>query len=96
MPLPEPVRVMLGSLGRLIDTPTVVVLLLVGAVIMVAAGVQSNPTLQVLGGFVAVLVVVVALLVLFFVFIKRLNADIDSDRHDLRRELDEIVEDDEE
>ena len=87
---------MLGSLGRLIDTPTVVVLLLVGAVIVVATGVQSNPTLQVLGGFVAVLVVVVALLVLFFVFIKRLNEDIDSDRHDLRRQLDDLVEDDEE
>ncbi|AQL43429.1 hypothetical protein BV210_12325 [Halorientalis sp. IM1011] len=87
---------MLGSLARLIDTPTVVVLLLVGAVIVVATGVQSNPTLQVLGGFVAVLVVVVALLVLFFVFIKRLNEDIDSDRHDLRRQLDDLVEDDEE
>jgi membrane protein implicated in regulation of membrane protease activity len=80
----------------LIDTPTVVVLLLLGTVIMVAAGVQSNPTLQLLGGFVAVLVIVLALLVLFFVFIKRLNADIDSDRHDLRRELDDIVEDDDE
>ncbi|SEN12344.1 hypothetical protein SAMN05216388_1001418 [Halorientalis persicus] len=87
---------MLRSLGRLIDTPTVVVLLLLGTVIMVAAGVQSNPTLQLLGGFVAVLVIVLALLVLFFVFIKRLNADIDSDRHDLRRELDDIVEDDDE
>lgn len=96
MALPEPVRGMLGSLARLIDTPTVVVLLLVGAVIVVATGVQSNPTLQVLGGFVAVLVVVVALLVLFFVFIKRLNEDIDSDRHDLRRQLDDLVEDDEE
>jgi uncharacterized membrane protein len=96
MPLPARLGGMLRSLGRLIDTPTVVVLLLVGAVIVVAAGVQSNPTLQLLGGFVAVLVVVVALLVLFFVFIKRLNADIDSDRHDLRRELDEIVEDDDE
>ena len=96
MTLPEPLRGMLGSLGRLIDTPTVVVLLLVGAVIVVATGVQSNPTLQVLGGFVAVLVVVVALLVLFFVFIKRLNEDIDSDRHDLRRQLDDLVEDDEE
>ncbi len=96
MPLPEPVGTMLRSLGRLIDTPTVVVLLLLGTVIMVAAGVQSNPTLQLLGGFVAVLVIVLALLVLFFVFIKRLNADIDSDRHDLRRELDDIVEDDDE
>ena len=95
MPLPEPVGTMLRSLGRLIDTPTVVVLLLLGAVIMVAAGVQSNPTLQLLGGLLAVLVIVVALLVLFFVFIKRLNADIDSERHDLRRELDEIVDDDE-
>ncbi|MFB6082938.1 MAG: hypothetical protein ABEJ94_01680 [Halorientalis sp.] len=86
---------MLGSLGRLVEPPTVVVLLLSGTAIMIAAALQSDPGLQLLGGLVAVLVIAVALVVLFFVFVKRLNADIDSDRHELRRQLDDIVEDDE-
>ncbi|RXK51941.1 hypothetical protein [Halorientalis pallida] len=85
---------MLRSLSRLVTLPTVVVLLLVGVAIMILAAIQNSPTAQLLAGFVAVLAVAASLVLLFFVYLKRLNADIDSDRHELRRELDELVEDD--
>ena len=85
---------MLRSLSRFVGLPAVVVLLLVGVAIMILAAVQDSQAAQVLAGFVAVLVVAASLVMLFFVYLKRLNADIDSDRHELRRELDDLVEDD--
>ncbi|WP_299265991.1 hypothetical protein [Halorientalis sp.] len=85
---------MLRSLSRVVGLPAVVVLLLVGVAIMVLAATRDSPTAQLFAGLVAVLAVAASLGMLFFVYLKRLNADIDSDRHDLRRELDDIVEDD--
>ncbi|WP_424017820.1 hypothetical protein ACOZ4N_18420 [Halorientalis pallida] len=85
---------MLRSLSRLVGLPAVAVLLVAGVAIMILAAIQDSQAAQVFAGFVAVLVVAASLVMLFFVYLKRLNADIDSDRHELRRELDEIVEDD--
>ncbi len=85
---------MLRSLSRFVGLPAVVVLLLAGVATMILAAVQNSPTVQVLAGFVAVLIVAASIAMLFIVYLKRLNADIDSDRYELRRELDDIVEDD--
>ncbi|SDF03389.1 hypothetical protein [Halorientalis regularis] len=85
---------MLRSLSRLVGLPAVAVLLVAGIAIMILAAIQNSQTAQVFAGFVAVLVVAASLVMLFAVYLKRLNADIDSDRHELRRELDEMVEDD--
>lgn len=85
---------MLRSLSRFVGLPAVVVLLLAGVATMILAAVQNSPTVQILAGFVAVLIVAASIAMLFIVYLKRLNADIDSDRYELRRELDDIVEDD--
>jgi TRAP-type C4-dicarboxylate transport system permease small subunit len=94
MLLPGRVGDMLRSLSRLVGLPAVAVLLVAGIAIMILAAIQNSQTAQVFAGFVAVLVVAASLVMLFAVYLKRLNADIDSDRHELRRELDEMVEDD--
>ncbi|WP_336002154.1 hypothetical protein [Halorientalis halophila] len=86
---------MLRSIGRFVGTPAVVVTLFFGIGMVIVAATRDSQAVQLVAAFVAVLLVFVSLAMLFVVFIKRLNADIDSERHDLRRELDALVEDDE-
>jgi len=96
MPVLAQAAGMLRSLGRFVGMPTVVVLLLTGAAIMVLAATRDSQFAQVVAGFVAVLIVLGGIVVMFLVWLKEVNADIDSDRRELKAELDALVEDDEE
>jgi ABC-type transport system involved in cytochrome bd biosynthesis fused ATPase/permease subunit len=80
------------TLRSLVGMPTAVALLFVGAVILILSAVTGSVASTFLGGLLALVFFVAAFAVLFAVYIRRMNEDIDSDRHELRQELDEMVE----
>jgi len=81
------------TLRSFVGMPTVVALLFVGAVILIVSAATGGVAGTFLGGLLALVFFVLAFAVLFAVYIRRMNEDIDSDRHELRQELDEMVED---
>ena len=85
---------MLRSLGTLVDPTTVVVFVLAGTLSFVAAAAIPSPLATALGLGAGLLSVLGALAMAFLVWVKRVNADIDSDRHDIEREVDDLIEKD--
>jgi uncharacterized membrane protein YqjE len=83
---------MLGALKELVGLRTVVVLLLVGLAILVLAAFSGGPGGQVVAGLIAILVVILGLAMMFAIWIKRMNEDIDSSRHEIRQDLDAAME----
>lgn len=84
---------MVRSLTEDVGFPAVVALVLSGVAILIWATTLGGQFGQVVAGFVGVLVVLGGLVLTFFVWLKRMNADIGANRHDLERDLDEILED---
>lgn len=79
------------TLARFVDTPTVVALLFLSALLFVVAA-TAGPVGSVLAGGVGILAALGALVMVFLIYLKRVNAEIDDERHDLRRDLDEMLE----
>lgn len=82
----------LGSLSDLVGIPAVVATVLVGIVILLVAATSGGQFGRVVAGLIAVLVVIVGLFLMLATWIKRMNADIGSNRADLKRDMDEILE----
>lgn len=79
------------TLARFIETPTVVALLFLSALLFVVAA-TAGPVGSVLAGGAGILAALSALVVIFFIYLKRVNAEIDDERHDLQREMDAMLE----
>ena len=86
---------MLRSLSTLVSPPAVVVLVLAGTLSFVVAAASASPLVTVAGFGLGFLFVLAALAMVFLVWVKRVNSEIDSDRHDIQREMDEMLEDEE-
>lgn len=84
---------MLRSLGTLVSPPAVVVLVLAGTVSFVLAAATASPLMTFVGLGLGFLLALAALAMVFLVWLKRVNADIDSDRYDIQREIDEVLAD---
>ncbi|MFD1585771.1 hypothetical protein ACFR9U_02150 [Halorientalis brevis] len=82
---------MLGSFTEYVGFPSVVALVLGGIAILVWAATLGGRLGQLVAGFVGVLVVLGGLVLMFFVWLKRMNADIGGNRHDIERDLDDIL-----
>lgn len=82
---------MLRSLSRLVSAPAVVVCLFLGTASFLAAATASGPvaTLVAIGG--GVCFVFAALVMVYLVWLKRVTAEINSERRDLAREAEEIL-----
>ena len=79
------------TLARFIETPTVVALLFLSALLFVVAA-TAGPVGSVLAGGAGILATLSALVEIFFIYLKRVNAEIDDERHDLQREMDAMLE----
>ena len=79
------------SLKGIVGLPAVVVLLLIGTAVLLFAAVAGGPAGKVLGVLLAIFIVFAALVLAYLTWIERMNADIDSDRTELKRQLDETL-----
>lgn len=82
---------MLRSLSEYVGFPAVVGLILGGVAILVLSTTLGGQFGQILAAFVGILVVLGGLGMMFLVWLKRMNADIGSNRRDIERDLEEIM-----
>lgn len=87
---------MVMSLGRLVNLQTFVGLFFVGLVVLLWAAVSGGIVGQIIAVFVAVLMVLGGIALMFLLWIKRMNQDIDTHRTEMREELDRVIEEMEE
>jgi len=87
---------MLRSLGDYVGFPAVIALVLGGVAILVLASTIGGQFGQIVAAFIGIIVVIAGLAMMFAVWIQRMNADIGSNRQDIRRDLDEIMDEDSE
>ncbi|MFB6143020.1 MAG: hypothetical protein ABEJ30_06725 [Halorientalis sp.] len=80
------------TLAQFVAPPTVVACLFLSVVLFVLAA-WAGPVGSVLAGLLGAALFMVALGMVFAIYLKRINEDIDSERHDLRRDLDDILDD---
>jgi len=81
-----------SSLSEFVGVPAVVVLLVVGLVFLLLSAVLGGRLGQIVAAFIGVLVILSGLGMIFLVWLKRMNEDIAANRDDIKRELDDIVE----
>jgi O-antigen/teichoic acid export membrane protein len=83
---------MLGTFKKFFGLRSVAVILLFGMAILVFAAWTGGASGQILAAFVAMLVVVIGLAVMFVAWIQRMNEDIDSSRTEIRQDLEAAME----
>jgi uncharacterized membrane protein YdjX (TVP38/TMEM64 family) len=81
------------ALRSVVGLPAVAVLLFLGIALLVVSATAGGALGTFFGGILALVCFVLGFAMMFAVYIKRMNEDIDSDRHDLRQELDEAMKD---
>lgn len=91
MPVPWCVASMWNALRSVVGMPAVAILLFLGIAMLVLSATAGGVVGTFFGGILALVCFVLGFAVMFGVYIKRMNEDIDSDRHELRRELDEAM-----
>lgn len=84
---------MMQSLRSVVGMPAVVILLFLGVALLAVAATSGAALITFFGGILALVCFVLGFAVMFGVYIKRMNQDIDSDRHDLKQQLDEAMQD---
>jgi membrane protein implicated in regulation of membrane protease activity len=83
---------MLEKLSGLADPKAVVALVLLGMAVLVFGAASGGPAGQALAAIVAVLIVVLALMLIFAYWIKRMNEDIGGNRREIDPEFEEALE----
>lgn len=79
-------------LSRLVGAPTVVVCLFVGTAGFLWAAVNPSPVVTLVGVTAGVFFTLGALAMVYLVWLKRVNRDIDTERHEIRNQLDDVFE----
>jgi uncharacterized membrane protein YqjE len=83
---------MLRKLTALADPKVVVGLVLFGVSVLILAAATGGPAGQALAAVLAVLVVVLALMLIFCYWIKRMNEDIGTNRREIDPDFEEALE----